>query len=92
MMAKNWEDAPLTRMNGHLQIRVRIEEHAFLQASGTQICKKNNQEIFLMNSGTSPNKRDTSFLLLILSAPERAQKVSDCCLYLVIFCSLDVWP
>lgn len=30
MVAEYWEDAPLPRVDGHLQVRVRVEEHALL--------------------------------------------------------------
>ena len=40
VMAEDWEDAPLPRVNGHLQVRVRIEKHSLFQAGGTQICGK----------------------------------------------------
>lgn len=40
MVAEDGEDAPLPRVDGHLQVRVRIEKHALLQAGGAQICNK----------------------------------------------------
>lgn len=39
VVAKDGEDAPLPRVDGHLQVRVWIEKHALLQADSSQICK-----------------------------------------------------
>lgn len=40
VVAEDWEDVSLPRMDGHLQVWVRIEKHAFLQAGGAQICNE----------------------------------------------------
>lgn len=40
MVAEDGEDAPLPWVDGHFQVRVGVEKHALLQASGTQICNK----------------------------------------------------
>jgi len=39
-MAEDGEDTPLTRVDGHFQIWIRIKKHALFQASGTKICNK----------------------------------------------------
>lgn len=39
VVAKDGEDAPLPGVDGHLQVRVWIEEHALLQADSSQICR-----------------------------------------------------
>lgn len=39
VVAKDGEDAPLPRVDGHLQVGVRIKKHALLQADSSQICK-----------------------------------------------------
>lgn len=39
VVAEDGEDAPLPRVDGHLQVRVWVEEHALLQADSAQICK-----------------------------------------------------
>lgn len=38
VVAKDGEDAPLPRVDGHLQVRIWIEKHALLQADSSQIC------------------------------------------------------
>lgn len=35
MVAEDREDASLPGVDGHFQVRVRIEEHALLQANGS---------------------------------------------------------
>lgn len=35
VVAEDGEDAPLPGVDGHLQVRVRIEKHALLQARGS---------------------------------------------------------
>lgn len=40
VVAEDGEDAPLPRVDGHLQVRVGVEKHSLLQARGAQICKK----------------------------------------------------
>lgn len=39
MVAEDGEDAPLPRVDGHLQVRVWIKKHALLQADSSQVCK-----------------------------------------------------
>lgn len=44
VVAEDREDVPLPRVDGHLQVRVGVEEHAFLQAGGAQICNEAEQK------------------------------------------------
>lgn len=39
VVAEDGEDAPLPRVDGHLQVGVWIKKHALLQADSSQICK-----------------------------------------------------
>lgn len=56
VVAKDGEDAPLPGVDGHLQVRVRVEEHALLQADSSQVCKRRSgDEVFLHLRLQPPN-------------------------------------
>ncbi len=48
-MAEDGADTPLPRVDGHLQVGVRIKKHALLQAGGTQVCNKASVRIRQLN-------------------------------------------
>lgn len=64
VVAEDGEDAPLPRVDGHLQVRVRIEKHALLQASGTQIC--NRALVRLVKKGGLNTRGSKRLMLLFL--------------------------
>ncbi len=56
-LAMVWESGktwPLTRLNGHLDIRVRVEEHSLFQILGTHFCNAREKKVSTMICQTSP--------------------------------------
>lgn len=66
MVWKSWEDAMLSRLDWNFKVRIRIEEHAFLQTKSLEICKMLDIHISIISTFCLTISLTYHFKILIL--------------------------